>query len=129
MRLSSRKPSLAFFLTAGLASFATGAGASPGALAHQHASLIGAIESPASPQVEFVKQAGKMHRVIVQYGQRKSAAQERRILRALKGLPFEVVTRFQYSPSIVLKVDRRGLERLRAMPGVTIQFDEPVPPT
>lgn len=68
-------------------------------------------------------------RVIVQYGGAKSSAEERRILRALKGLPFTIAQRFQYSPSIVLEVDARGLERLRKLKGVTIQFDQPVPPT
>lgn len=102
--------------------------ASPGRLT-QRAFVIDRLENSAQPQPELVKQVRKMYRVIVQYGQRKSAVQERRILRALKGLPYEVVMRFQYSPSIALNVDRRGLERLRAMPGVTVQFDEPVPPT
>ena len=56
-----------------------------------------------------------MQRVIVQYRGANRRAEERRILRALFGLPYRIAHRFEVTPAIVLDVDDRGLKKLRRL--------------
>ncbi len=69
-------------------------------------------------------QASPMERVIVQFDPSKDRESEiRRILDALDGLPHKVASTFEVTPAIVLEVNAKGMERLRALPGVMVQMD------
>lgn len=71
---------------------------------------------------------GERQRVIVQFDGNRRDREIRRILGALDGYRYKVITRFEVTPAIVLEVDRRGLKRLLSLPGVKVQLDMPASP-
>ena len=76
------------------------------------------------PNLRHQIQASPMERVIVQFNPHGDRDSEiRRILDALDGLPHKVASTFEVTPAIVLEVNAKGMERLRALPGVTLQMD------
>lgn len=64
-----------------------------------------------------------MQRVIVQYGEGNPRAQERRILAALRGVPYRLVNSVPDGRVIILETGREGLDRLRGLPGVIVRPD------
>ncbi len=83
-----------------------------------------------SPHPRRQAQPSAMQRIIVQFSPSADRESEiRRILGALQGLPHDIAQTFNYTPAIVLNVDEQGIERLRRLPGVTLQVDGADRPT
>ena len=84
--------------------------------------LLGIALLAGSAMPAMARQARK--RVIVQFrADRNRDSEIRRILGALRGLPHEVLTRFEITPAIVIAMDDRGMKRLRRLPGIRLQLD------
>lgn len=66
---------------------------------------------------------GAMQRIIVQFDGNRREQEIRRILDALEGYNYEIVARFEFTPAITLKVDKRALKRVLSLPGVKVQLD------
>ena len=71
---------------------------------------------------------GARQRIIVQFDGNRREKEIRRILAALDGYNYKIVTRFEVTPAIALEVDKRALKRVLSLPGVKVQLDMPASP-
>lgn len=71
---------------------------------------------------------GARQRIIVQFDGSRREKEIRRILAALDGYNYKIITRFEVTPAIALEVDKRALKRVLSLPGVKVQLDMPASP-